>query len=272
MDWIAQKLVNIIGFVDIISQKIQEGLGKIPISLFDQAAADSEKINEELEAAANVSAGFDELHDIGTDSSGANDLLGDIYTPQLSDSWKELANQIGDLFKGVITGDLGFGEVMDTILKLLGKTLKNIASSIWEWFKNTAIGKYITTHWDSILGTVFKLFVGWELLKIAGSTLFNALFGNFTETAISGVFSKVGSWISSILSTTVGSTIMTVLASVAAWVVGDKIAESGKEGLSATRDYNAGVVSVGGSESEKQSYSFLDNAKTLLGDIVSGAR
>lgn len=192
MDAIAQKLVNIIGFFDIISMKIQSAFGKIPISLFDQAAADTEKMAEDLEAASNVSAGFDELHDIGSDNSGANDLLGEIYEPQLSPEWKKLAEDIGDLFGHIIKGDMGFGEVMKTIVKLLGQALSLIAKTIWDWFKNTAIGKYITSHWASILGTMLAIFLGWKLLKIAGKLLFNALFEKLTGTGVSSIFSTLG--------------------------------------------------------------------------------
>lgn len=195
MDWISQKLVNIIGFVDIISMKIQEAFGKMPVSLFDQVAADAEKTKEELEAAANVTAGFDELHDIGTDNSGAMDLLGDIYKPQLSEQWRKLAEDIGDLFAGLIKGDLGFGEVMKRIFTILLDGLKAIGKTIWDWFKQTAIGKWITEHWKDLLKNLLTIFLGWKLLKIAGRLLWEALFGNFTGTAIGGVFSKVGGWI-----------------------------------------------------------------------------
>ncbi|MDE6946285.1 MAG: hypothetical protein K2P14_03780 [Anaeroplasmataceae bacterium] len=101
MQWIAQQLVNIIGFVDIISMKIQKALGKIPVSLFDQSAANAEKMKEELEAGANVTAGFDELHDIGSDNTGANDLFGDIYTPQLSPAMIKLAELLGDILTNI---------------------------------------------------------------------------------------------------------------------------------------------------------------------------
>lgn len=202
MEWLAQKLVNIIGFFDIISMKIQEAFGRMPISVFDQIAADSEKTREELEQAANVTAGFDELHDIGSDNTGANDLLGDIYKPQLSEKWKELAEKIGNLFAGLIKGDLGFGEVAKEILGILGQLLANIASTIWEWFKNTAIGKYLTENWKSILAKILAAFVAWKLLKIAGTALFNALFGKLTGGAISGVFSKIGGWITKALGAT----------------------------------------------------------------------
>ena len=195
MDWIAQKLVNIIGFFDIISMKVQEAFGQIPISLFDQAAAQSEKIHEELEAGANVTAGFDELHDIGSDNTGANDLLGDIYKPQLSEEWKKLAEEIGDLFAGLIKGDLGFGEVMKRILEILWDGLKLIAKAIWDWFKQTALGKWITENWKKLLLTLLGIFLGWQLLKIAGKLLWNAIFGKITEGGVTGLFGKVGTWI-----------------------------------------------------------------------------
>ncbi len=194
MDKIAQILVNIIGFLDIISQKIQAAFGHTPISLFDQAAADSEKIHEELEAAANVSADFDELHDIGSDNSGANDLLGEIYKPQLSQDWIDLANQIGDTFAHLIKGDMGFGDVCKEILRLLGELLGKIAKVIWDWFKETALGKWITDHWKGLLATLLALFVGWQLLKIFGPTLLSKIGGAFKT-----LFTKVGGWITTLL-------------------------------------------------------------------------
>lgn len=175
MEWIAQKLVNMIGFVDIISQKVQSAFGHTPISLFDQAAADTEKMRRELEEAANVSAGFDELHDIGSDNSAENDLLGDIYKPQLSQEWIDLANKIGDLFAGIIKGDLGFGDAMKLILQILGETLAAIGKMIWNWLKNTKVGKWLTDHWKALLGTLLGIFLGWKLLKLFGPTLFSAM-------------------------------------------------------------------------------------------------
>ena len=175
MEWLAQKLVNIIGFFDIISMKIQEAFGRIPVSLFDQSAANAEKMREELEQAANVSAGFDEFHDIGSDNSGANDLLGDIYKPQLSKEWEDLANRIGDLFAGLIKGDLGFGDVAKEILKIVGELLGKIAKKIWDWFKETKIGKWITEHWKGLLATLLAIFLAWKLgpliLKAIGHIL-----------------------------------------------------------------------------------------------------
>ena len=195
MEWIAQTLVNIIGFLDIISMKIQEAFGYTPISLFDQENADEmKKTYEEIQS---ISASFDELHDIGSTSSenDPDNLLGEIYKPQLSQGWIDLANEIGDLFAGLITGDLGFGDVMARILEIAWDGIKQI----WEWFKNTEVGQWLIENWKSILATILKLFLGWQLLKIAGSALFNALFGKLTSGAITSVFSKVGGWITSFL-------------------------------------------------------------------------
>lgn len=193
MDKIAQTLVNIIGFLDIISMKIQEAFGFTPISLFDQKNAnDFKKTYEEIQ---NVTAGFDELHDIGSSSENDPDnLLGEIYKPQLSQEWIDLANKIGDLFAGIIKGDLGFGEVMKTILSLLGETLVLIGKAIWDWFKETAIGKWVIEHWKGLLATLLALFVGWQLLKIFGPTLLGTI-GNAFKTLLS----KVGGWITTLL-------------------------------------------------------------------------
>lgn len=202
MEKIAQFLVNIIGFLDIISMKIQEAFGYTPISLFDQKNAnDFKKTYEEI---SNITAGFDELHDIGS-SGGENDpdnLLGDIYKPELSQEWIDLANKIGDLFANVIKGDLGFGEAMLKILEILGQTLALIAKKIWDWFKQTAIGKWITEHWKELLAGLLAIFLAWKGLKIFGPMLLKALFGGFTSGAIRNIFSKVGGWITSALNMT----------------------------------------------------------------------
>ena len=192
MEWIAQKLVNIIGFFNIISMKIQEAFGQVPVDLFDQAGANAEKMRRELEKAANVTAGFDELHDIGSDNSGENDLLGDIYKPQLSQDWIDLANQIGDTFAHLIKGDMGFGDVCKEILRLLGELLGKIAKVIWDWFKETALGKWITDHWKSLLATLLTIFLAWKLLKIAGKLIWNALTSNLTGEAFGSVLGKLG--------------------------------------------------------------------------------
>lgn len=201
MEWIAQQLVNIIGFFDIISMKVQKAFGRLPVSVFDQAAADSEKINEELEAASNVSAGFDELHDIGSDNTGANDLFGEIYKPQLSKEWEDLANKIGDLFAGIITGDLGFSEVMLKILDIAWSGLKTIVGYVGKFLKDN-IWPLIKDNWLEILAWVGGAFLAWKFLKTVGSLLVNALFGKLTPGLIGSIFGKVGGWIVSALSST----------------------------------------------------------------------
>ena len=194
MEWIAQKLVNIIGFFNIISMKVQEAFGQIPVDLFDQAGAAAEKIRRELEEGANVTAGFDELHDIGSDNTGANDLLGEIYKPQLSDEWKAMAEEIGDLFAGLIKGEKTVGEVFGRIFEMLLGLLGKIAKAIWDWFKQTSLGKWITEHWKGLLATLLALFLGWQLLKIFGPTLLSTIGGAFKT-----LFTKVGGWITTLL-------------------------------------------------------------------------
>ena len=194
MEWIAQKLVNIIGFFNIISMKVQEAFGQVPVDLFDQAGANAEKMRRELEKAANVTAGFDELHDIGSDNSGENDLLGDIYKPQLSDEWKAIAEEIGDLFAGLIKGEKTVGEVFGRIFEMLLDLLGKIAKAIWDWFKQTSLGKWITEHWKGLLATLLALFLGWQLLKIFGPTLLSTIGGAFKTLLI-----KVGGWMTTLL-------------------------------------------------------------------------
>lgn len=104
MEWIAQQLVNIIG----LGNALVKGLGKAfgqNWDLFDKGAAQAEKDLEDLEAqAGNVTLGFDELHDVGSDNSGANDLSGDIYTPQwtsLYDTIENFGKKIGDVLSGI---------------------------------------------------------------------------------------------------------------------------------------------------------------------------
>lgn len=194
MEWIAQQLVNIIGFFDIISMKIQEAFGYTPISLFDQKNADEFK--KTYESITDISASFDELHDIGS-SGGENDpdnLLGEIYKPQLSQGWIDLANQIGDLFAGLIKGDLGFGDVMKKILEIAWNGIQQI----WEWFKDTSVGKWLIDNWQNILKTILGIFLAWTLLKIAGPTLANALFGNLLSGA-KNIFGKLGGLITTAL-------------------------------------------------------------------------
>lgn len=196
MEWIAQKIVNILGYIDVMSQAFQRVFNKVPISLFDQAGADAEKIRREMEEAANVTLGFDELHDVGTDQSGANDLLGDIYKPQLDPKWVEQFDKLGEVLGKFFKGDLGFGEVCKQILKMLGMLLGDIGKAIWDWFKETAIGKWITEYWKGLLATLLALFLGWQLLKIFGPTLLSTIgsafknLGSLIWSGLKGVGNK----------------------------------------------------------------------------------
>lgn len=100
MQKIAQLIVNMIGVLDIALQKVQSAFGKTPISLFDQENA--KKFKEQVEEIQNVTAGFDELHDIGGDTEkDPNDLTGEIYKPQLSEGWKKFGETLGDIFTGI---------------------------------------------------------------------------------------------------------------------------------------------------------------------------
>ena len=194
MEWIAQTLINIIGFLDIISMKIQEAFGYTPVSLFDQENADEfKKTYEDIQS---ISAGFDELHDVGSSSSenDPDNLFGEIYKPQLSQAWKDLATEIGDLFAGIITGDLGFGDVMKKILDIAWDGLQ----ILWDWFKNTEVGKWITENWDKILATMLAAFLAWKLLKVGGSVLVKALFGGLVSGAKT-VFSTIGTSLASFM-------------------------------------------------------------------------
>lgn len=301
MDKIAQTLVNIIGFLDIISMKIQEAFGYTPISLFDQENANEfKKTYEEI---SNVTAGFDELHDIGS-SGGENDadnLLGDIYKPQLSQEWIDLANKIGDLFAGIIKGDLGFGEVMKTILSLLGETLVLIGKAIWDWFKETAIGKWVIEHWQGLLATLLALFIGWQLLKIFGPTLLGVIgnafksLGSLIWTGLSTVGNKL---LDALCGTQFGSdmvrgfkamfnsggmigtfkaggaTLGTIFAQALTAVAGVAIATgsiaTGFDMIADDTSYNMGLMANGGNEEDKKSGAG-GAAVSILGGAAGGA-
>lgn len=196
MDKIAQLLVNMIGFADIILQKVQAAFGSTPISLFDQENA--KKFKEEVEEINSISAGFDELHDIGQDSDkDANNLLGDIYTPELSQEWIDLAERIGNLFAGIIKGDLGFSDAMKEILSIAWEGIKLLWNDIiWPFVKNT-IWPALKDNWLEILGWMLAAFLAWKGLNLLGDLLFNALFGKLTFSGIKNVlgpiFKKLGS-------------------------------------------------------------------------------
>ena len=106
MEWLAQQLVNVIGLVNALIKGIGAAFGQ-NWDLFDQAAANTEKMAEDFERINNVTASFDELHDIAgqTNSSDPSmDLMGDIYKPQWDDLYKSIEDfgkKIGDVIKGI---------------------------------------------------------------------------------------------------------------------------------------------------------------------------
>ena len=176
MEWLAQQLVNIIGLVNAIMKGIGKVFGK-NWDLFDQSAASAEQMREELEQAANVTASFDELHDIGTESSNnpAMDLMGDIYTPQ----WE------------------GLYEMLEKVGELIGNIINAVKDwTFWDWLKliGAALVGYLALKWLlSIFGkgknpleTVAKGFsflekaVGWALL-IWAFTEFTKALTDFVE-------------------------------------------------------------------------------------------
>lgn len=214
MDKIAQLLVNMIGFADIILQKVQAAFGVTPISLFDQENA--KKYKDEVEEIQNVTAGFDELHDIGSDSDkDPNNLLGDIYKPQLSQEWIDLAERIGDLFAGIITGDLGFSDVMKEILGIAWQGIKTLWNEIIKPFITNTLWPFIKENWLEILAWVAGAFLAWSFLKWAGNALWSAIFGKFTMSSITGVFGKVGGWITKAIgATSIGAGILQGLSNV----------------------------------------------------------
>lgn len=174
MQWLAQQFVNIIGLANALIKGLGKAFGK-KWDLFDQSAANAEKMREDLEAAANVSAGFDELHDIGSDNSAANDLMGDIYTPQ----WEGL----NDFLEGI--GEK-IGKIIDTVSHW----------NFWNWLAlaGTALVGFLALKWligfftgkTNPLQTIAKGFsflekaVGWAIL-IWAFTEFTKALTNFVE-------------------------------------------------------------------------------------------
>ena len=301
MEKIAQTLVNIIGFLDIISMKIQEAFGYTPISLFDQQNAnDFKKTYEEI---SNITAGFDELHDIGS-SGGENDpdnLLGEIYKPQLSQEWIDLANKIGDLFADVIKGDLGFGEAMLRILEILGETLAIIAKKLWDWFKTTDFGKWLIENWKTVLATILALFLAWKLLKIFGPTLLSVIGGAFKSlgslvwTGIKGIGTKLldvicgtqfgsdmvrgfkamfnsGGMIGTFKAggASLGAIFAQALTAVAGVAIATGSIVTGFDMIADDTSYNMGLMANGGKEEDKKSGAG-GAAVSILGGAAGGA-
>lgn len=176
MEWLAQQLINVIGLVNALMKGIGKAFGQ-NWDLFDKSAASAEQMREELEQAANVTASFDELHDIGTESSSnpAMDLMGDIYTPQ----WE------------------GLYEMLEKVGELVGKIIKAVSNwTFWDWLKlvGAALVGYLALKWllslfgkgKNPLQTVAEGFqflekaVGWALL-IWAFTEFTKALTDFVE-------------------------------------------------------------------------------------------
>lgn len=169
MEKIAQTIVNIIGLV----QSLARGLGIFgkDFDLFDQSAASAEKMKEELEAGANVTASFDELHDIGSDNSGANDLMGDIYTPQ----WEGLQDAfegIGEKIRGIF--DFFKGKSFWEWLVIAGAAL--IGLKVLKWLIGVFTGKNPLQAVADGLSFLEKA-VGWAILIWAFTEFTKALTG-----------------------------------------------------------------------------------------------
>ena len=176
MEWLAQQIVNIIGLVNSLMKGIGKAFGK-NWDLFDKDAANAEKINEELQEASETSASFDELHDIGSSSSSENsadNLLGDIYTPE----WEGLNNFLE-----------GIGEKIGKIIDLIK------GWNFWDWLiiAGTALAGFLILRWlinlfkgGNPLQAVAKGFsflekaVGWALL-IWAFTEFTKALTDFVE-------------------------------------------------------------------------------------------
>lgn len=145
MEWFAQQLVNVLGIVNAIIKGIGQAFGK-DWDLFDQTAANAEKTREEFEKINNVTASFDELHDISGESGGntaENDLLGDIYKPE----W-------GDLYDTITAKAKKLAEVLIPIFTTIGN-----------------IFKWVLKHWKALVAAwaAFKIAKAlWNLLNWAG--------------------------------------------------------------------------------------------------------
>ena len=177
MEWIAQQLVNIIGLVNALMKGIGKAFGK-NWDLFDQSAASAEQMREELEQAANVTASFDELHDIGTESSNnpPMDLMGDIYTPQWNDIYQNIENfgkKIGDVLAGIRKFTEGWN--FWTWLAVIGGAL--IGLKVLKWLISL-FGKGKNPLQSVADGLSFlEKAVGWALLIWAFTEFTKALTG-----------------------------------------------------------------------------------------------
>ena len=109
--------------------------------------------------------------------------MDNIYKPQLSQEWIDLAERIGDLFAGIIKGDLGFGEVMKEILGIAWQGIKTLWNKILWPFINNIIWPAIKDNVLEILAWILGAFIAWKGLKLIGKLLLNAISRVFTKTA-----------------------------------------------------------------------------------------
>lgn len=191
MEWLAQQIVNVVGLLNAMLKGVGKVFGK-NWDLFDQSAASAEQMREELEQAANVTASFDELHDIGGESSSnpAMDLMGDIYTPQwegLNEMLEKVGELIGNIFKAVkdFTKKYGFwGWLAIGGAALLGfMVLKKLIN----WFKGGKNPLQSVADGFSFLEKA----VGWALLIWAFTEFTKALTG-FVECMKSADWEDIG--------------------------------------------------------------------------------
>ena len=173
MEWIAQQFVNIIGLANALIKGIGSAFGQ-NWDLFDKDAAEAEKIREDLEAAGDVTLGFDELHDVGSDNTGANDLSGDIYTPQwtnLYDTIENFGEKIGNVLAGI--RKLTEGWNFWTWLAVIGGAL--IGLKVLKWLINI-FGKGKNPLKSVADGLSFlEKAVGWAILIWAFTEFVKAL-------------------------------------------------------------------------------------------------
>lgn len=299
MEKIAQLLVNMIGFVDIILQKIQAAFGNKPISLFDQENAD--KVKKTYEDMYDLSASFDELHDVGSSSSenNADNLLGEIYKPELSQEWIDLATEIGNLFSGIITGDLGFSEVMAKILSIAWQGITTLWNEIILPFVTNTIWPIIKNNWLEILAWMLGAFVAWNGLKKIGTLLVKALFGKLTLSNIGSLLGNLGKglWDKLGLSTlgqqlqvgflqafkgqgligaikgggaSLGSVFAQAFLAVAGVAIAGISYMAGFDMAADDTSYNVGLMSAGGNAKDKKA-STGAYATSMLGGAAGGA-
>ena len=178
MEWLAQQIVNIIGLVNSLLKGIGSIFGK-NWDLFDQDAANSEKIKENLEEASQVSAGFDELHDIGSDTSdsenSADNLLGEIYTPEwdgLNKALEKIGETVGNIIKTVQGWDFW------DWLALAGAALLGFLAlkTLINWFSGKNPLQSVANGFK-----VLQTTVGWAIL-IAAFALFTNTLKDFITT------------------------------------------------------------------------------------------